>query len=367
MTTNNSAKGFSLIEVTVGVAILSIIIFMAASVVSPLMKLRNHVDSVAGLNMASAFLRECIKNDQAWLATVMDPANDSMRCLREHTACDPVAIVPPASYIKMKASVDPDDNCLPSFDTKPTALNTTGLNKAGEPCTGFSSTGNDQCPFRYNVYWTATCANGETRCVNPVIRVNADMVTGTNDNRNRATMDLNRYAIRAVRGRADVTRQFTLYETTPAGTYPGNGLCKPSGIYRRFQFGNKIDPGNYVRGATPTSGAILLEPGIYSCQISVPAYLAGSHMARLVDFKTKRVLINGTSEYSPDIRGFTQTRSMIYGSFTLTSPTNVAVAQYCNSRTIDPVASHLAMGRPMNLGIEIFSIMQCTVLSRTVE
>lgn len=365
--TNDRAKGFSLIEVTVGLAILSVIIFMAASIVTPLMNLRNHVDSVSGLHMASAYLRECIKNDQAWLATVMDPANDSMRCLRDHTLCNPAAIVPPASYIKMKASLDADDNCLPGFDTKPSASNTSGLNKAGEPCTGFSSAGNDQCPFRYNVYWTATCPNGETRCLNPVIRVNADMVTGTTDTRNSKAMDLNRYAVRAVRGRGDMARQFVLYESTPPGMVPGNGRCSPGGVYRSFQFGNKVDPGNYVRKVNSTTGAILLEPGIYSCQISVPSYLAGSHAARLVDFKTRRVLLLGTSEFSPDFRGYTQTRSMIYGSFTLTSPTNVAVAHYCHSTPFDPTVNKFTLGRPMVMGLEIYSIMQCSVLSRTVE
>lgn len=56
-----------------------------------------------------------------------------------------------------------------------------GLDWRGKPCSEFSLEGNDKCPFRYNLVWSAICVPGE--CTSPDVKVTATLLFAPGDNK----------------------------------------------------------------------------------------------------------------------------------------------------------------------------------------
>lgn len=362
-------RRFTSLELLLGAGSLVILAGLGFALVNPLLSLRQQRTMPSGLQAVTTAMRDCINNELAWAATVADPENKSMECLRQNKPCSADAIRPPASFIKLKASPGAADLCFQKFNTMP-GVNTDGFTKDGVGCTGFNENGNSACPYRFNVYWTASCPNGEKACANPIVRVNGDLVVGANDKVNGSKVDLKRYSIRSVRGRADQSRYIFMAETAESGKVPASAPCRPGGSPRVFDAW--FDPGNYITKPVKADGTITLEPGTYSCQISVPGYRVGNFKAVLLDTSRKPpvVLLHGTSEYSPGLDGHAQTRSEIAGTITLSQRSTLMVAQVCSGMPLQSKERAFTMGVPMNLGgkwREYYSVLQCWVLSRTVN
>lgn len=359
-------RGFTLVEMLIAVAIGTVVLLAAVSIVNPLMQMKGHIDKSAGLHMISTYMRECVSNDEAWTNTVQDTANTSMECLRNPSMrCRNRA----GGYFRLRGTLlapggGPSD-CMTNTNTLPTS--TLGFMDDGRTCDTFNaSIGNDNCPYKFNMYWEARCPSNEAECFNPMVAVIGQMVYEpvNRANRNNPGLNLNRYSIYALRGRADQNRYFVLAETQPQNT-PG-GICSAGGAYRRFSTTARIDPGSYVREVT-ADGRILLDPGVYHCRISSPAYMVGNHKALLVNANTREPILLGSNEYAPGFWGFTQTRSEIVGAFVLNVPTYVAVMHMCSALPMDTALHPQTMGVPMNLGLEVYSTMECAVLQRMVN
>ncbi len=355
-------RGFSLTWFAFAASALLLIVLAGLLVVRPLFILRQAPPQQVGLQFVSNYMRACILNNYSWTATVMDPDNKSMECLRKNTECDTTAIRPPASYIKLKATPGNGDFCYQKFNTMP-GVNTDGFDKKGISCVGFRSEGNDACPYRFNAYWTAECPGGEKKCRNPIVRVNGDFVTGSNTKKNADGLDLTRFALRTVRGRTDQTKYFMLYETSPAGEPAASAPCKLTGSPRMFNLA--VDPGGYAE--LRKDGAFTLAPGSYACNISVPGYRVGGFKAMLVDLSTKqpKPILAGTSEFSSAFNSFAQTRSEISGGFILNKKSILGVVQICNGGAGQPAEQLRSLGVPIGLNKkweEIYSVLQCWVL-----
>lgn len=345
-------RGFTLIEILVATGLLGILIFLAMGAIAPLLALRKQLDAGAGLHLVSTYLRECISNDIPWQATVSDPANKSLACLREKKPCEDGQTGP----IRLKVSAG--ENCMAPYDTM--APSTTGFRIDGTVCEGFKPTsGNDACPLRMDVSWTARCPLGEKRCINPLIMVKGQMIYRPAKVDEKIALNPERFQIMALRGRADGNRHFTLYETQEKGV-PG-GTCFNTGVYRKFVAAQTDDPGGYVRQVA-ADGRILLEPGTYECQISAPAHLVGPHRAMLFNLTRKKMLLLGTSEFAPNHMGFTPSRSEVTGMFTLAEPTQVAVMHFCGTLPADSGLKSQTLGVPTGLGTELYAVMRCNVI-----
>lgn len=362
-------NGFSLVEVLVAIGIISVILLVASGVMQSMTELKTRVAKVAGLFGVPTEIRECINDEESWRATIADPANPSMACLRNRRPCNPATIAAGPNYIKVMRSVLVNGTrtaipCVPGYTTLP-GVDTSGFTKDGAVCTGFATAGNDQCPFRYNVRWSATCAGGQATCMNPVIRINGNMNVGTADTRNGVTAALRRYAMSAVRGRADTVRYFTLEERRPTGQIVDTGFCNMTGAHRKFT--NLFDPGGFVIGFDPAQGTFTLIPGNYACRISVPVNLGRLHKSTLVNVSTGSTLLNGTSEYAPDFSGYVQTRSEIRGILTFRNPATLAVRTYCRGNgPSDPAFRDKMLGMPASQPghEELYSVIQCTALAQ---
>jgi hypothetical protein len=349
----------NLIFIITGLLALTVIILLIAR---PIFVLRQQAAPINGLHLISAYMRSCVLRTSSWSATVADPENKSLQCLRDGSDCNIKTIQPPFSYLKLKASAAPKDLCFQNYNTMP-GTSTDGFTEAGTSCTGFSDQGNAACPYRFNVYWQAECPDGAQVCKNPVVRVNGDLVRGSRDPQAQTDKEVARFALRTVRGRSDRTRYFTLAEVVPAGKTAFFAPCNLQGNLRLFNRG--FDSGGYVE--FQKNGTIEFAPGTYSCRISVPGYRVGNFKTLLLDMTKPpgTPVLMGTSEYSALNGGYAQTRSEIVGTFKLRAKTQLAVVQICSASSGPQSESLNSMGVPMNIGkdfAEIYSTMECRVL-----
>ena len=364
----NSDSGYSLVEVMVAAAIGIIVLGAAMAMVQPMLRLKNQLDTNSGLFTATMYMRDCISNDDAWKNTII--AN-GLTCLVPNATTTPCTsgvgsvLSLMGAPLPGAAASDPPPFCLSNYDTADGSK--TGLTKEGSVCTGYSATGNDQCPYRMNLMWYALCPfPGDTTCTNPLVTVHGDMVYSPGPvgkaNPQSTQVNLGKYQINVVRGRSDQNRFFSISESRASGSAAGSCVANGS-VPRNFKPAVVNDPGGYVHNSATLTDTIQLEAGTYDCQISVPGYAVGSFRAFLSNKDTGMVLLAGTSEYSPAVYGNVAARSMISGTFTLLSPkNNVQVLEWCSSLPADPTNT---LGVPSGQSPEIYTTMHCNVLAQT--
>lgn len=372
MRARKSNSGYSLVEVMVAAAIGIIVLGAAMAMVQPMLRLKNQLDTNSGLYTATMYMRDCISNDDAWKNTVI---LNGIACLMPNATNSPCTsgagneISLMGADLPGVAATTSAPFCLANYDTAASATSNTGFTKEGTVCTGFSATGNDQCPYRMNLVWYALCPfPGDTTCTNPLVTIRGDMVYSPGPvgkaNPQSTQVNLGKYQINVVRGRADQNRFFSIAETRASGT--AAGTCAANGtVARNFKPAVVNDPGGYVHNSATLSDTIVLEAGTYDCQISVPGYAVGSFRAFLTNKSSGAILLVGSSEYSPAVYGNVAARSMISGTFTLNSPKNeLQVAEWCSSLPFDPTNT-LGVPASMPSSVEVYTTMHCNVLAQT--
>lgn len=98
-------------------------------------------------------LVDTLSDDRAWRRTREAPQNALMSCLHDHSSCE-----------EKKGLMSVHD--LMGRVVFNSQLLTTGFTADGGICTGFTDSGNDACPFRFEVVWDPLCGDG---CVDPEI------------------------------------------------------------------------------------------------------------------------------------------------------------------------------------------------------
>jgi hypothetical protein len=109
--------------------------------------------------------------------------------------------------------------------------------------------------------------------------------------------------------------------------------------------------------ASLASNRVTLPQGTYRCYISAPAAQVDNHQLRLQNITAGTTLLTGTSEYSGDIAGNAQTRSIIAGRFTLGASSALEVQHQC--KTTSTHAGTGAMGAAASFGTEIYAVFEC--------
>lgn len=157
--------GFSLIETLIAVGLISIVAVGTFYLLALSASSERKAD--AWLDEYRTELRRALEDSVAWNNTLndavnSDPASGPLTCLRNRTDCS-AATVPGGLRIRV---VDRNGQVISD-----TSSPTTGLTVNGMPCNTFDQVnGDDACPYRISVWFSALCVTG---CTNPEFLINA--------------------------------------------------------------------------------------------------------------------------------------------------------------------------------------------------
>ncbi len=167
----NRSAGFSLLELLAAVAVLSFVTFSIIILNLTLLRSQVRTTSLFQLTVVAQNFVNLVSNEQAWKNTINAQANaTTMACLKSQSPCTQGG-QSNGNALQNIAFVLFDGANNPVYDaTNPAS----GFTMWGAPCTTFSTKGNDACPFRYNLQWSAQCTIGN--CVNPQVLVSATLV-----------------------------------------------------------------------------------------------------------------------------------------------------------------------------------------------
>ncbi len=177
-----NSKGFSLIEVTVTMGIMSIVAVTGTYMLIQSSRQSKNLEVKLNAFQFHSILHQVMLNSAAWTNTVEDTANAKLNnCLRlvdkDFTACtdtlkdDPAANLddPERGYhLVLRGSnntvfLDSTDNNL-------------GMTAQGTVCNNFSNT-NEDCPFKPEVFWRFECIqkdlNVNASCADPMVVLTA--------------------------------------------------------------------------------------------------------------------------------------------------------------------------------------------------
>ncbi len=164
-------SGFTLVETMIAIGLGSILALGVSTLLSWTVQIQTAAMTQAVLE---AFQQNMIKNlasEAAWRNTLSAGAATGMGCLTNLNPCttDDTPGGPPIQdrpfVLYSVGGVNPGSVIFDS--TNPS----NGLTSKGIPCNTFSAAGNDACPFRYDLKWSAVCTPGN--CVSPQVVVNA--------------------------------------------------------------------------------------------------------------------------------------------------------------------------------------------------
>jgi prepilin-type N-terminal cleavage/methylation domain-containing protein len=167
--------GFSLIEILVGLGIMSILVMAVATMNYRLVKQNAMVATPIQLDTFRRNLIALTLANSSWDMTTKTGVNPaSMSCLTSSgTPCIPsssgqsFAIYDSSGNLYYDATT-PGNGLTASGQLCPSASNQNSFNAA-------IGAGNDNCPFRFNLTWTPICPPSGP-CLNPQVMVKADLV-----------------------------------------------------------------------------------------------------------------------------------------------------------------------------------------------
>jgi type II secretory pathway pseudopilin PulG len=155
-------RGFSLFELLISIAIGMSLLAVGGSVLVQIAKSQYRTISTAQINTLHRAMINMLASDQSWTNTLQSPRNPGMACLYNGNQCTPGVPSPFVLY---------DTGNAVYFDsTNPS----NGFNANGESCAAFSNSGNDSCPFRFAMTWTAVCIR--PACATPQVMISAKLL-----------------------------------------------------------------------------------------------------------------------------------------------------------------------------------------------
>lgn len=144
-------RGFSLMEVIIAAAIMMIVALGILAVQTMGVKSTASSNILFQADLFRKNIINLINNDAAWTNTYNDASNTNLACLKDNvTNCYGTG----GSFATGKFRVRDAANSI-VWDPL-TATN--GFNMGGALCSTWVNTGNNLCPFRIELYWTAVCS-----------------------------------------------------------------------------------------------------------------------------------------------------------------------------------------------------------------
>jgi type II secretory pathway pseudopilin PulG len=184
----SSEKGLSIIEALILIGISG---FVLASVVQLMVFMTSQQTSATvpvQLDLVRRNIITLVQGSSSWKNSIARNTGAQMNCLKNGTTC--IVGGGPVRN-RLFAIYDGSGSSTPYYD--PTNL-ANGFKPDGTRCNTFSASGNAQCPFRYELKWSAMCpAVGP--CVNPQVKVTADLIYTAPSGTKKVPMNLTRYSI----------------------------------------------------------------------------------------------------------------------------------------------------------------------------
>lgn len=167
-------RGTSLAELMVVTTIIGVAGIALGTVFKSSFDTVNDVKSRLWVENVRREIVTSLRDKDAWAKTIADPANTSLACLRAKLA-NPLAPVQCSGAGGAIAVVrDRNDRVIHT-----SAAATSGFSKAGIACNAFdAANGNEDCPYRFEVRWTAVCA--DATCPQPDALVEGDLIYKSN-------------------------------------------------------------------------------------------------------------------------------------------------------------------------------------------
>lgn len=179
--------GYTLLEVLVSLGIGSILVSAIITVLANTAQIQTNAWAITEMMQIRNGFHLALQSNTAWRNTI--GANISrMGCLANNSPCT-VDGTPGGTPISGQSFALYDANKALLFDaTNPAS----GLTPSGSPCKSFSpENGNDSCPFRFELNWSANCKPGN--CVNPLVNISARLRYSPATA--KLALDLDRYSL----------------------------------------------------------------------------------------------------------------------------------------------------------------------------
>ena len=188
-------RGITLIQFILSIAISSILTMILGTVLSAISKIQTETLALAQIEIMSQSIQQSLINSTAWERTISrglssgtNPAQ--MNCLRD-TA---IPCLSGKGVITNQPFALFDGGDLLVFDARP---RNNGFDGRGTPCNGFippPANGNNKCPFRFELTWTAVC--NPASCTNPQVKVNARLIYNPDKTKGGVlTIDTRRFSL----------------------------------------------------------------------------------------------------------------------------------------------------------------------------
>ena len=156
-------NGASIAEVTVSAALVAMLALSSASLYS----YYNQQDDQAKYKQTAVLIRQqvlsLLSNEDSWNQTVTLNVNGAPAFGIPANAASKLKCLIPSNNIYCQNQIDTEPS-ISVFDAQGTLFingnsNTAGFTKYGQPCNTFDGVnGNDACPIKISVGWTASCA-----------------------------------------------------------------------------------------------------------------------------------------------------------------------------------------------------------------
>ncbi len=191
----STALGFSLVEAIVYVALGSMALTTAFSVLKISSEMSKSANSFVKISDIRSTLLNNLKSDTAFTNSISAPANAGVfACLNNKTDCHGQG---GAFNI-----YDAQGNQVSRVSTPGSSE---GFNKDGVPCTGFDlASGNDSCPYRFVATWAPGCPSAGS-CLNPVVQIKVTLDVAPKDTSQIGNMNVSSFEIFYVKSNFSAT------------------------------------------------------------------------------------------------------------------------------------------------------------------
>lgn len=229
-------------------AMMNVAVLGIVSLFKMLGKQQMRSNMAAQSDMMRRNLLTIIQNDEAWQNTVNDTANTSLACLKNHTTCTgaggPFRVMNSQNVLVYDALSSPS----------------TGMTVDGQTCSTFDATnGNDQCPLRLDLSWTAVCSG---TCMVPQVQITGTATFKPRSKEREIAYNASNYSFKLIRnttsGPADYFRAQTSIHNY--GFVPGVAV--------KFPY-DTVTNGNAANFNAGTSTYTVPEAGVYMVSASV--------------------------------------------------------------------------------------------------
>ncbi len=358
LTVRKSSKGFSLVEVLIALAILTVFSLGILEMYKASLSFKTQGVTKLQVNQIRSKLVSCIQNNAAWAQTIAYAGNAVLNCLKNGGASCNSASNGPIQVMDAGSTATGATACLtnsvpganPAFYD--TFNDNHGFTKDGVLCDASVS---PDCLFKPKIIWRAIpCAFGI--CPNPTSAVDISFTFFPGRNDANFAVNLASYSQTIIRGN-DFTKNEYILLTEERASGVNAGSCVGTPWRQRMINTKRYDFfGNVTLSGT---GVIRFKAGTYSCSMTAPGFRVNRHQARLYDITSGITRVWGSNQYSVTSLAGSMTNSIGKGIFTLTKDSDLAIQHTCPSAF---ATNNFELGAALSIGggaPEVYATLEC--------